>query len=197
VSSSPIVSQRSSCGEEEEEEEDDEIIEDEEEEQEPEESESEEVSEAEPEEVQEEEEAEVEEVQSQEEEVEEINFEFSTPFKPVGPLDLKVQDPLTCDLMDSVEELKVLPDYVLTKLTNLWAAKNSEIRALEDKISGLKLSFHCYGCELIEFVSGIEKEVDETEMDVAEETVEQTLEALNEALNRYFIDTCREFYLMN
>jgi hypothetical protein len=43
------------------------------------------------------------------------------------------------------------------------------------------------GCELIDFVSGIEKEVDETEMDVAEEAVEQTLEALNEALNRYLL----------
>lgn len=146
MSSSPITSQRSSCGEEEEE--DDEIVEDEEEEQEPEESDNdsdEVISEAEPEEVQEEEvqeeeEAEAEEVEPQEQE-DEINFEFSKPFKPVGPLDLKVQDPLTNDLMDSVEELKILPDYVLTKLTNLWAAKNSDIRALEDKISGRVESF--------------------------------------------------------
>jgi hypothetical protein len=83
--------------------------------------------------VQEAEEPVVEEVQSQEE-GDEINFEFSA--KPVGPLDLKVQDPLTYDLIELVEELKILPDCVLTKLTNLWAAKNSDIRALEDQISG-------------------------------------------------------------
>jgi hypothetical protein len=41
-----------------------------------------------------------------------------------------------------------------------------------------------FGLQADKFVSGIEKEVDETEMDVADETVEQTLEALNEALNR-------------
>lgn len=157
MSSSPIASQRSSGVEEED---DDEVMEEEEYEQEPEESESDdgsepdrlEVVQEEDEEVEDEaenddeaeneEEEKVEEDPLQEDSGEKINFEFSKPFKPVGPLDLKVQDPLTCDLMDSVEELKILPDSALTKLTNLWAAKNSDIRALEDKIAGRNLLDH-------------------------------------------------------
>ncbi|XP_059479259.1 nucleoprotein TPR-like isoform X2 [Neocloeon triangulifer] len=100
-----------------------------------------------------------------------INYKFSKPFEPTEPLDLPHLDPLTQDLMDSVEELKVLPDSVLTKLTNIWAAKDRELKNLKDQLSA---------SEDISSTSKFEELESNFAIDMP--PVEQTLEALNEAL---------------
>ncbi|XP_065348247.1 nucleoprotein TPR isoform X2 [Cloeon dipterum] len=115
---------------------------------------------------------EVEEMESEQKEPEsDVDYQFSKPFEPTEPLDLPVMDPLTQYLMDSVEELKVLPDYVLTKLTNIWASKDRELKNLREQLS--VNSEEASTSRIADLEETLQSEV---------APVEQTVEALNDAL---------------